>query len=51
MLAEFVAAVREDRTPAITGEDGLRAVEIVQAAYRSIETGRPVAIAEVAVTG
>ena len=48
MLAEFVAAVREDREPAITGEDGLRAVEIVAAAYRSIETGQPVRIADVA---
>lgn len=42
MLAEFIAAVREDRQPAITGVDGLRAVEIVAAAYRSIETGQPV---------
>ncbi len=48
MLAEFVAAVREDREPAISGVDGLRAVEIVQAAYRSIASGQPVAIAEVA---
>jgi predicted dehydrogenase len=47
MLAEFVAAVREDREPAVTGEDGLRAVEIVQAAYRSIATGQPVRIDEV----
>jgi len=41
MLAEFVAAIREDREPAITGVDGLRAVEIVDAAYRSIASGRP----------
>jgi len=41
MLAEFVAAVRDDREPAITGVDGLRAVEIVAAAYRSIASGRP----------
>jgi predicted dehydrogenase len=44
MLADFVAAIREDREPAVTGIDGLRALEIVQAAYRSIETGQPVAL-------
>jgi len=44
MLAEFVAAVREDREPAITGVDGLRAVEIVDAAYRSIASGHPEAV-------
>jgi len=42
MLAEFIAAVREDREPAVTGMDGLRAVEIVDAAYRSIASGQPV---------
>lgn len=42
MLEEFVAAIQEQRVPAITGEDGLRAVEIVVAAYRSAETGQPV---------
>jgi predicted dehydrogenase len=44
MLAEFVAAIREDRQPAVTGVDGLRALEIVEAAYRSIEAGQPVAL-------
>jgi predicted dehydrogenase len=47
MIEEFVSAIRERRTPSITGEDGLRAVEIVAAAYRSAEIGQPVAIAEV----
>ncbi len=42
MLAEFVAAIREDRQPAVTGLDGLRALEIVDAAYRSIAAGAPV---------
>ena len=42
MLAEFVSVVRDDREPAVTGIDGLRAVEIVDAAYRSIEAGVPV---------
>jgi predicted dehydrogenase len=44
MLAEFVAAIREGREPAITGLDGLRALEIVEAAYRSIGSGTPVQI-------
>jgi predicted dehydrogenase len=42
MINEFITAVRDQRTPAITGEDGLRAVEVVVAAYRSAETGQPV---------
>lgn len=42
MIEEFVAAIREDRAPAITGEDGLKAVEVVIAAYQSAETGQPV---------
>ena len=44
MLAEFLSAVREDREPAVTGVDGLRAVEIVDAAYRSIAAGAPVSL-------
>jgi predicted dehydrogenase len=39
MINEFVAAIREKRPPAVTGVDGLRAVEIVEAVYRSIESG------------
>jgi predicted dehydrogenase len=42
MLAEFIAACRDNRTPSVTGEDGLRAVEIVEAAYQSAESGQPV---------
>jgi predicted dehydrogenase len=44
MVEEFLAAVREERDPAVTGEDGLRAVEIVDAAYRSIASGQPVSL-------
>jgi predicted dehydrogenase len=39
-LAEFCAAIREGRPAAITGEDGLRAQEVVQAAYLSMRGGR-----------
>lgn len=45
--ADFLAAVAEDRAPAVTGEDGMRALEVCLAIYRSAEEGRPVAIAEV----
>jgi predicted dehydrogenase len=42
MIDEFCAAVRERRSPAVTGVDGLRATEIVVAAYESDRTGHPV---------
>jgi len=44
MLTEFVAAIREDREPTVTGVDGLRALEVVDAAYRSVESGEPVSV-------
>ena len=39
-LREFCAAIRERRPAAITGEDGLRAQEVVQGAYISMREGR-----------
>jgi predicted dehydrogenase len=42
MIAEFVEAVRTGRPPKVTGEDGLRAVEVALAAYRSAEMEQPV---------
>lgn len=42
MVAEFVAAVREQRPPKVTGEDGYRALEVALAAYVSAEQGQPV---------
>jgi predicted dehydrogenase len=42
MLEDFISVVRDDREPVVTGIDGLRAVEIVDAAYRSIAAGVPV---------
>jgi predicted dehydrogenase len=41
-IADFVAAVREDREPAVTGADGLAALGIVLAVYESARLGRPV---------
>jgi predicted dehydrogenase len=47
MLRAFVDAVREGVEPPITGVDGLRAVEVVQAAYRSLDLGKPVPVSSV----
>jgi predicted dehydrogenase len=44
MIEEFITAIHERRTPLVTGEDGLHAVQIVEAAYRSIQAGRPIRI-------
>jgi predicted dehydrogenase len=44
MLREFVNAVRENRPPLVTGNDGLKGVEIIAAAYESANTGQPVPI-------
>ena len=47
MIGGFVDAILAGRPVPIDGEDGLRALEVARAAYRSAELGRPVAIAEV----
>ncbi len=39
MIDEFVASIREQRQASISGEDGLRAVEVIQAAYESAASG------------
>lgn len=39
---EFIDAVRENRSPSVTGEDGRAAVEIAEAAYRSAAEGRTI---------
>ena len=42
ILADFVRAIRTGSQPRATGEDGLATVELVQAAYESGRTNRPV---------
>ncbi|MDQ3870616.1 MAG: Gfo/Idh/MocA family oxidoreductase [Chloroflexota bacterium] len=42
MLADFAAAIRDGREPLVTGLDGYRALEVVEAAYRSVSSGEPV---------
>jgi predicted dehydrogenase len=44
MVSEFVAAIRENRPPRVTGLDGLRAMEATLAAYESVRTGQTVQV-------
>lgn len=44
LVRDFVDAVRGRRPPAATGKDGLRALEVTLAAYRSAQSGKPVTI-------
>lgn len=44
LIDEFVAAVEQNRSPAITGADARAALEITIAAYRSAASGEPVAL-------
>jgi UDP-N-acetyl-2-amino-2-deoxyglucuronate dehydrogenase len=43
-LADVLSALASGRAPAVTGEDGRRAVELVDGVYRSAAAGRPVAL-------
>jgi predicted dehydrogenase len=42
LLTEFVASIGESRPPSVTGEDGLAAVRVALAAYRSAREQQPV---------
>jgi len=42
MVNEFIAAIRENRQPCVNGYDGLKALEVVEAAYMSVKSGQPV---------
>jgi UDP-N-acetyl-2-amino-2-deoxyglucuronate dehydrogenase len=42
LLADFVEAVREDRPPLVTGEEGRRSLALVLAVYESARSGQPV---------
>jgi predicted dehydrogenase len=44
MISEFVSAIRDGRESKVTGVDGLRAVEVVAAAYDSVRAGQPVQV-------
>ena len=42
LLAELVESIRSGKPPAITGHDGLKALEVVEAIYQSAESGQSV---------
>ncbi|HIC88299.1 MAG TPA: Gfo/Idh/MocA family oxidoreductase [Anaerolineae bacterium] len=42
LVRSFVDAIAENKPPLITGYDGLKALEVALAAYRSAQTGQPV---------
>jgi len=44
LVAAFVRSIEQDSPVEVSGEDGLAATEVVEAAYRSAETGEPVGI-------
>ena len=39
---DFILSIREERAPKVTGLDGMRAVEVVNAGNESIRTGQPI---------
>ena len=45
-IERFADAVLEGRDPEITGEDGLRVQEVIEAAYASAQAGHPVKVGE-----
>lgn len=44
LIADFVQCVQDGRAPSITGEDGLRTLEVVKAAYESNQAKQAVTI-------
>jgi predicted dehydrogenase len=44
MIGAFLGAIRDGTEPPVTGLDGLRAAEVVEAAYRSLDLGEPVGV-------
>jgi myo-inositol 2-dehydrogenase/D-chiro-inositol 1-dehydrogenase len=43
-IKNFVACILNDETPIITGEEGKRTQEVVEASYKSVQTGRRVLV-------
>jgi predicted dehydrogenase len=43
-LEDFVRAIIEDRDPAVTGEEGRKSLELIQAIYRTQQTRQPVSL-------
>ena len=45
-MDDFADCVLNDRTSKVDGHEGLRDMRIIEAIYKSIETGAPVSLAE-----
>lgn len=43
-IDDFVHAILENRPPLIDGRDGRKSVEVIEAVYRSAESGKPVSL-------
>ena len=41
-IDDFVRAIREDRQPRVNGPEGRRAVELIEAIYKSASTGKTI---------
>jgi predicted dehydrogenase len=48
LIADFIETIRTGRAPLISGEDGLRALEVALAAYESAASHQPVTLAQMA---
>jgi predicted dehydrogenase len=46
IIEDMIHAVKEDRNPAVPGEEGRKALEIILAIYRCQETGQPVLLGQ-----
>ena len=46
LIGDFVAMIRENRPPSITGRDGMKALEVALAAYQSAASGEVVRLNE-----
>ncbi|MGE3272659.1 MAG: Gfo/Idh/MocA family oxidoreductase, partial [Chloroflexota bacterium] len=44
-IADMVAAIRDGRPPAVSGEEGRRSLEVVLAIYESARTGQEIQLA------
>ncbi|WP_225333194.1 Gfo/Idh/MocA family protein [Halomicrobium urmianum] len=44
LIEDFVASLREGRDPEISGEEAVRIVAVIEAAYESVERGEPVSV-------
>lgn len=47
IVEDMVEAIQEDRQPVVTGEDGLRPVQLINAIIKSSELGKEVAISDI----